>query len=307
MNENGIGIVLVTYNRLQLLKKTLICYENQTYLPQYILVVNNNSSDGTKEWLEEWVSAPGKTIRKVLHLSKNTGGSGGFYAGLVEAIKFNSEWIWVADDDAFPEPQALSELINFQKNNRGLVDNAVALCSVIYDENRNFVLGHRCRLKYTPLGASESPVKLSEYNKEYFSVDFFSFVGSAIRTSAIKKVGFPKKEYFIYHDDYEYALRIGKKGSIICVTSSKVQHPGNTPISRDVSWRDYYSTRNVLLMNKEHLGKFSYYGRAIRRMLTAIKSGNLLKIKVFYQAIRDAHNNKTGIHPIYKPGWNPKK
>ena len=43
-----IGVVLVTYNRLEKLKIALKSYEEQTVLPKYILVVNNNSNDGTK-------------------------------------------------------------------------------------------------------------------------------------------------------------------------------------------------------------------------------------------------------------------
>ena len=49
-----IGVVLVTFNRLNKLKIALESYNTQTYKPSYILVVNNNSTDGTTEYLEEW-------------------------------------------------------------------------------------------------------------------------------------------------------------------------------------------------------------------------------------------------------------
>ena len=39
--KSNIGIVIVTYNRLEKLKHTLNTYENQSLLPQYIIVVNN--------------------------------------------------------------------------------------------------------------------------------------------------------------------------------------------------------------------------------------------------------------------------
>ena len=50
-----IGVAIVTYNRLEKLKIALKKYENQTILPKYIIAVNNNSNDGTKEFLNEWV------------------------------------------------------------------------------------------------------------------------------------------------------------------------------------------------------------------------------------------------------------
>ena len=37
------GIVIVTYNRIDKLKKTLNCYKEQTYLPYSIVVINNQS------------------------------------------------------------------------------------------------------------------------------------------------------------------------------------------------------------------------------------------------------------------------
>lgn len=49
-----IGCVLVTYNRIEKLKKTLECYLTQTVPPKYILVVNNCSTDGTGEYLCQW-------------------------------------------------------------------------------------------------------------------------------------------------------------------------------------------------------------------------------------------------------------
>ena len=47
------GVVLVTYNRLDKLKIALECYEKQKYLPKNIIVVNNASTDGTKEFLDK--------------------------------------------------------------------------------------------------------------------------------------------------------------------------------------------------------------------------------------------------------------
>ena len=48
-----LGVVLVTFNRLDKLKISLDCYEKQTIKPDYVIVVNNNSSDGTTEFLQD--------------------------------------------------------------------------------------------------------------------------------------------------------------------------------------------------------------------------------------------------------------
>jgi rhamnopyranosyl-N-acetylglucosaminyl-diphospho-decaprenol beta-1,3/1,4-galactofuranosyltransferase len=41
--------VIVTYNRFELLKECIAAVKVQTYKPSSILVVNNNSTDGTEQ------------------------------------------------------------------------------------------------------------------------------------------------------------------------------------------------------------------------------------------------------------------
>ena len=47
-----IGVILVTFNRLDKLKIALECYEKQTHKPEYIYVINNHSTDGTDAYLK---------------------------------------------------------------------------------------------------------------------------------------------------------------------------------------------------------------------------------------------------------------
>ena len=76
-----IGCILVTYNRIEKLRKTLECYSNQTVPPKYILIINNCSTDGTAEYLRQWGNVPEKFKKFVIHTAENLGGSGGFYLG----------------------------------------------------------------------------------------------------------------------------------------------------------------------------------------------------------------------------------
>lgn len=48
------AVVVVTYNRLELLKECLKQVENQTVPAQKIIVVDNASTDGTAEYLREY-------------------------------------------------------------------------------------------------------------------------------------------------------------------------------------------------------------------------------------------------------------
>jgi len=302
-----IGVVVVTFNRLPELKKTVQLYEQQTIPPEYILVVDNHSTDGTDEFLWEWKAKTDAEIpHLVVTLEENAGGSGGFHAGTEAAVDLNAEWIWLADDDAYPEKDAFEKLDMFAKKHPEVMHDTVALCTKNYGD-KGIVLGHRCRIRKTLIGTLEIPVDKSEYEKEYFTLDMYSFVGAVVRKEVLKKVGPPRKDFFIYADDTEHALRMRKYGSIVCVPAAGVFHRDNNSYSREASWRDYYATRNTLLVNREHYGIWAYQTRKIRRILTALRSRNTEKIKVFMAAVSDAQHNRTGQHPVYRPGWTPKK
>ena len=75
MNEGlKIATVVVTYNRLELLKDCIESLRNQTRKIDEIFVINNSSTDGTEEWLSRQNDLT--TITQ-----PNTGGAGGFYTG----------------------------------------------------------------------------------------------------------------------------------------------------------------------------------------------------------------------------------
>lgn len=301
-----IGVVLVTFNRLNELQKTIRLYEKQTKLPEYILVVDNHSTDGTTEFLENWAKEDGPVQHKLITLPQNMGGSGGFYAGTEAASEMDAEWIWLADDDGYPQNNALEELEKFSESHPDIMSKTVALCTENLGEH-GIATGHRVRVKKILGSAVLVPVSEKEYHKEYFSLDVYSFVGAMVNKNALLKAGFPQKEFFIYADDTEHALRMGKLGDILCVPAAKVYHYDNYVFSREASWRDYYVTRNLLLTLKWHCGYPACFFRLICRMLTAFRSRNVEKIKVVWVGICDAQKGKIGIHPLYRPGWQPKK
>ena len=81
-NMNKYAEVIVTYNRKKLLKENIEALLNQTFKDHDILIVDNNSNDGTKEMVAE---IQDKRI-KYYNTGKNLGGAGGFAFGLRKAI-----------------------------------------------------------------------------------------------------------------------------------------------------------------------------------------------------------------------------
>src|ERR1044072_8228547 len=73
--------VVVTHDRRDLLAEALTAIGAQTRVPDVVVVVDNASSDGTAELLES--RFPGVDL---VRLPYNTGGAGGFAAGIRSAL-----------------------------------------------------------------------------------------------------------------------------------------------------------------------------------------------------------------------------
>lgn len=119
--------ITVTYNRTSTLLKCLNALLGQTVPLYKILVVDNNSKMSEKVLLRQFIE-PYCCI-DVLWLSENTGGAGGFEAGMKAAKdRYDADWYWIMDDDAYPCPDCLEQLLNYQQQ----LPNVGGICPLIY-------------------------------------------------------------------------------------------------------------------------------------------------------------------------------
>lgn len=294
----SIGVVIVTYNRIEKLKIALKSFEKQTLLPSYIVVVNNASTDKTVDFLKVWKEKETSFSKYVINLSENLGGSGGFYTGLKYAQTLNSDWIWVSDDDAFPDKDALKNAKRF------LNKKYSAVCGAVIN-NGKIDLNHRRKLNFKWCKVISKDIPKKAYSQQKFELDSFSYVGTIINKQKLRMIGLPRKGYFIWMDDTEHSLRLRTVGKIICVPSVKIYH--NTGKEQGVSWKTYYGIRNKADMYRRNLPKryflyFCYFGLLkvkINNLLGRHKQFNVLAKKAYI----DALHGKQGLDSTYKPGW----
>ena len=300
-----IHVVIVTYNRLDKLKHTLECYDRQTYPPQEIIVVDNHSSDKTAEYLEDWSSQNSDISKIVITTEYNLGGAGGFAIGMQEALKHGAEWIWISDDDAYPDSKALE--ITAQYCNKLQADTVCVCGSVIHQgevdiDHRRISKGKIIKL----------PVKIPKeaYTKEVIDIDETTFVGSCFKADTVRKAGVPLKDFFIYFDDTEFSHRMAKYGKIRLVPEIIITHDTVTysqPTDVVATWRDYYLVRNHVNTLKRHQ-LVSYCAYCIKKIYdTAVsftRNKNTQLLAMNLHAIYDGMTGHLGLHPIYKPGYN---
>lgn len=297
-----IGVVIVTYNRLEKLKIALSSFENQTFKPVWIVIVNNCSTDGTDDFLKNYVSKSDLDIN-VITTESNLGGSGGFYRGLKEALKFDADWIWVSDDDAFPYQDALECADAYLRKHS--TENISAIAAEVINHGK-IDYGHRRTAFEDGIKIIELPSNEEDYKKESFEINEFSYVGSIISTKHLREAGLTEKNYFIWCDDTEHSLRLSNVGKIVCVPSIKVQHDVAS-FQGGLSWKDYYGWRNSIDMYSKHFSSKTVFFLYIRHYLKALYylviKHDVPYYKMYYSAIKDARKHRLGIHEIYRPGW----
>ena len=103
--ENGrVAAVVVTYNRVQMLRQCLAALRAQS-APCDVLVVDNASTDDTAAVVQQLRQSDSTVYYR--STGANLGGAGGFNFGMRWAVEAGYRFVWVMDDDCFPKPDAL--------------------------------------------------------------------------------------------------------------------------------------------------------------------------------------------------------
>lgn len=257
LDELNIIAVVVTYNRISLLKENIIALQQQTFPLNKIVIVNNNSTDGTTDYLKDNFFTNDKFC--IINLDKNIGGSGGFFEGIKKAVTLDCNWVWLMDDDTIPTPNSLENLV--RKIN--IVDNIGFLGSqVLFSDGTPHKMNN-----VSPATNYIRDIQWNTFSSQnLFSVNYLSFVSCMINVNAIKKVGLPYREFFIWGDDQEYTERIIKSGFFGgLVTDSIVYHKTKknyAVIFKDaddsLAWKYFYGERNRVFLQKRNRSKINF-------------------------------------------------
>ena len=186
--------VVVTYNRMELLKRNIRCLQQNKPISS-IVIVNNGSTDGTTEWL---AAQEGLTIIN----QTNVGGAGGFYTGIQYAYQAGADWIWCMDDDVFPRADCLEQLLPYTgKKDIGILAPRRLL------EGEIFTHDFQAYNLSNPFVSMYSKKLAGRHITSPTEITGTAFEGPFIRREVVEKIGLPNKGLFIFCDDTDYCLR----------------------------------------------------------------------------------------------------
>lgn len=272
--------VVVTYNRLELLKECISAIETQDYKSD-ILVVDNHSNDGTDKWLEEYTKSKDDIF--YVALPQNIGGAGGFNYGIKWSVTHGYDYAWIMDDDCIVKKDSLLELMKADKLLGGPGKYGF-LSSVVLWKNGKVCIMNKPKVE-------KKFYKHIELLKNgIVKINQATFVSVLLPAKTIRKFGLPIKEYFIWGDDVEYTRRIalrGRKNSYL-IGKSEVIHKMSQNIGSDIAtddisrldrYRMAYRNENFTYRKQGLTGIIEYMARCIKGLIFILLFARDYKMK----------------------------
>lgn len=272
--------IVVSYNRLALLKECMQAVLQQTF-PCDLLVIDNASSDGTREWLEGFQTNHASV--QCAFMKKNMGGAGGFRFGMEWGIAHGYTHVWFMDDDTLPQPDALEKLMEADEILGGHANYGFLSSAALWKDGKECIMNHQRVVKHY-----YRYVHLLRYG--ILQIQQATFVSLLIPVQTIYRFGYVFGEYFVWNDDIEYTRRIAQNGGMpsFLVGQSVVIHAMESNIGSDISMDDLSKLdRYRIMYRNEHntyrregiIGLIKYTARWTRDILRILLRARDHKLK----------------------------
>jgi rhamnopyranosyl-N-acetylglucosaminyl-diphospho-decaprenol beta-1,3/1,4-galactofuranosyltransferase len=308
----GVVAVVVTWNRAALLERILRAVAAQTVRPAGVVVVDNASDDATPEVLRR-LGEELATPLDIVRLERNTGGAGGFHAGVERAAGSGAELLWLMDDDGTPPADCLETLLPYA----GAYD---FLGPAVVAEDDPTRLCFPIRLP----GSARVVHRITDVEAaaegQVLDGVVVPFNGVLVNGELVARIGSPREDFFIWGDDVEYLWRAKRAGARVgTVVSSRFAHPatddlgtpmmgGRTTYNHSPSdLKHYCMARNNVVNLRDYVGWHGVLAFVVKTLwfyLVTRRDGRRLRLslRAMWAGMR---NDFSGHHEFLAPAVAP--
>jgi GT2 family glycosyltransferase len=230
MSFGEVTIYVINYNGQAELSKTLPALLTLTSPTKDIIVIDNNSTDGSREWLKECFP----DIR-CIHLEENRGVSAARNVALETA---ETDYVLVLDNDIIVTPDMLMHLMNVMQS-----ESNVGVCHPdILDDNDPDVYHYNGGwIHYLGTFISRPKPEYGSYRPRYEQFDVVSGAAMLINRQAAKHIGYFDGDYFFNWEDGDFVSRLTLAGYRCLNVPAAVVYHNSKP--RGTS-KVFYQVRN---------------------------------------------------------------
>jgi len=244
----SVASITTAFNAAHLLPRHITALLQQSRPLQEIVIVDNGSTDGTRELLSR--EFPMVTV---LDGGGNVGAAGGWAVGLAyAALEKKHDWVWSFDDDSIPDAGALEALLT-----DGVSADADAAIGIVAP----LPIHKETQTGYLPMlwrNGFLKPQIEDVLKDDVWYADLVIASGALVSRKVVETIGLPRADFFMDFFDFEYCLRARAHGyKIAVITKCQLSHkigdareirlPGYKKMWPDYPpWREYYFTRNIV-------------------------------------------------------------
>lgn len=293
-----VAAIFATMNRAETAKACVMALARQTSPPEWVMVADNCSTDGTAEILESLESLPFTLV--VHRMPENLGNAGGVEAVMERAFGEGADAVWILDDDSWPREAALAAMLDGEWDPRMV----------------------RHALQIDPLtGKFTWPLQITDGQGGWHLVwsgeelpdgpkvrSRISWTGALLPREVRESVGPVTGELFIRGEDEEYPWRIEQAGfSQEAIRGAVMDHPGPQNVvhwqflgksfffERGLAdWKLYYKVRNMVWLKRRQAGDLRAINMAATYTFAATLIDGPRRIPLLCRAIRDGWSGRLG-------------
>ncbi|MGN6723803.1 MAG: glycosyltransferase family 2 protein [Marmoricola sp.] len=254
--SESVAVVVVTYNRADMLPGLLEGLAQQTRPADAVYVVDNASTDHTAEILLARQGLP----LEVITTGENLGGAGGFHLGLRTAWEAGHDRFLLIDDDVVPAPEFLAVMLAHP-----------GPCQMAVREDLQGRLVEKAAIRFDLDNPLAIRPKTASVDSTYadrralpaeVAVEAVAFEGFLVRREVIDTVGLPDPSFFIFYDDVDFAIRAQRAGfPIVCLRDAVLVRQLDFDQQHALDgWKGFYMYRNLFVVH------FRYGGNLAVRM-----------------------------------------
>lgn len=274
MNKKVIVLIL-SYNGKHLLEDSISSYLANDYSNFEVVVIDNGSTDGTKEWIEQ--NYPEVFV---LRTEKNLGYSGGFNLGLDYAFnKKNADYVLITNNDVKADSKVITELVKVAETDQKI---GFVTGKVYYYDNPNTLqtvgkYEDLIRWNGEHIGNKEVDVgQYDEISERIFIDDVFTLVNKRVYLDT----GGYDTNFKFQCEEYDWQARAKKLGYKSFYTPyAKIWHKESMTIGKDSAFKAYYDSRNPMLVILLHKSQEFFRKYFCKHFLMGIIRGSLVKLK----------------------------
>lgn len=239
------GVVVVTFNRADLLERMLEGLGALDPAPELVVVVDNASTDHTPDVLAA-CTLPGL---QVVRTAENLGGAGGFHLGTRTAYDAGVDRIWLMDDDVLPATDCLGVLLAADED-----------CLMAVREDSHGRLCEKAATRFdlaNPLAVKPKTAMVEtdwvtrDAMPERVELENVAFEGFMVRRRVLEAVGLPDPTYFIFYDDVDFAVRARRAGfRIWALRDAVLVRQLDFDQQHDLAgWKGFFMYRNLFVVH----------------------------------------------------------